>query len=266
VPSLCGPPIENFAPPDLARLANDEQAALAAKHRGRFDGFVAALPMHDPDAAVAEADRAVTQLGAAGVQVYANVNGRPLDAPEFLPLFERMAQLNRPIWLHPALGMEHADYPGETASKYELWWALGWPYETSKAMYRLVFAGVFDRWPNLKIIAHHGGGLIPMIEGRLDAGMKACGTRTPPEMREKDRTPLRGKPLASFKRFHADTATFGSAAAIECALGFFGAERMLFATDMPFYDIAGTIEAVRQVERPNAEQAAVLAGNFKRLV
>jgi aminocarboxymuconate-semialdehyde decarboxylase len=151
-----------------------------------------------------------------------------------MDLFSLMAELDRPLLLHPTLGMDTPDYAGETYSKYELWWALGWPHETSKAMYRLVFAGVFDRWPDLKIITHHGGGLIPMVEGRLGAGLEAYGSRTPPELREKENTPLRGEPLAAFKRFYTDTATFGSAAAVECALKFFVPERVLFATDMPF--------------------------------
>lgn len=103
-----------------------------------------------------------------------------------------------------------------------------------KTMYRLVFAGVFDRWPGLKIITHHGGGLIPMVEGRLGTGLESYGTRTPPELREKENTPLCGEPLAAFKRFYTDTATFGSAAAVKCALEFFGPEHLLFATDMPF--------------------------------
>lgn len=79
-----------------------------------------------------------------------------LDTPPFMALFALMAELDRPLLLHPTLGMDTPDYAGETYSKYELWWALGWPCETSKAMYRLVFAGVLDRWPELKIITHHG--------------------------------------------------------------------------------------------------------------
>jgi aminocarboxymuconate-semialdehyde decarboxylase len=85
------------------------------------------------------------------VQIFTNLNGAAIDTPPFMALFALMAELDRPLLLHPALGMDLPDYAGETHSKYELWWTLGWPYETSKAMYRLVFAGVFDRWPNLKI-------------------------------------------------------------------------------------------------------------------
>jgi len=238
VPCLVSSSLEALAGPEqaaeLARCANDGMAAMAARHTDRFPGFFASLALNHPDAMLSEAHRAVTELGACGVQIFTNVNGAAIDTPSFMELFALMAELDRPLLLHPTLGMDTPDYAGEAYSKYELWWALGWPYETSKAMYRLVFAGVFDRWPYLKIITHHGGGLIPMVGGRLGAGLDAYGTRTPPELQEKENTPLRGEPIAAFKRFYTDTATFGSAAAVQCALEFFGPERMLFATDMPF--------------------------------
>ena len=112
------------------------------------------------------------------------------------------------------------------------------------------------------------GGLIPMAEGRLGAGLESYGTRTPPEMREKENTPLRGNPLAAFKSFYTDTATFGSAAAVECALAFFGPERVLFATDMPFgpeqgaAHIAGALAAVQRHVASPAARDRVLFRNW----
>ena len=244
---------------------------MAARHPDRFPGFFASLAMNHPVAMLDEARRAVTQLGACGVQVFTSMNGAALDTQPAMGLCALMAELDRPILLHPCLGMAAPDYAGESHSKYELWWALGWPYETSKAMYRLVFAGVFDRWPDLKIITHHGGGMIPMVEGRLGAGLEAYGTRTPPELREKENTPLRGEPLAAFRRFYTDTATFGSAAAIECALKFFGPERVLFATDTPFGPEQGaghirtTLDAVAGLSLTEQQRQAVLSGNAERL-
>src|SRR3990172_1136982 len=106
-------------------------------------------------------DRAIRQLGARGVQIFSNVNGRPLDEPEFRPLFERMAAHDLPIWMHPSRPVTFADYPVEKKSKYEMWWVFGWPYETSIAMARIAFTGIFDAFPNLKIITHHTGGMAP---------------------------------------------------------------------------------------------------------
>src|SRR5213593_4864462 len=136
--TLASPPIEALAGPDatpaLARLANDGMAELVAKHPDRFPVFVASLPMNNPDAALREIDRAIDTLGATGVQMFTNVNRQPLDLPEFQPLFDRMAERRLPIWLHPARPPGVADYADEPRSKFDLWWAFGWPYETSVAM------------------------------------------------------------------------------------------------------------------------------------
>lgn len=264
--SLGSPAIEAIASPDrspeLARIGNDAQAAWVADYPGRFPAFVASLPMNSPGAALEEARRAVEELGAAGVQVYTHVNGQPLDTHGHLAIFELMAELDRPVWIHPLRASTVSDYPdaGEAVSKYDLWWALGWPHETSVAMGRLVFAGVFDKWPNLKMITHHAGGTIPMMEGRLDGGLALMGKRYAPEHAGAAQTGLKEKPLDAFRRFYADTATFGSRAAIECGAAFFGKERMLFASDFPFAGIRESLEAAESMGE------AVLQGNALRLI
>jgi predicted TIM-barrel fold metal-dependent hydrolase len=133
----------------------------------RFVGFGACLPMNDPDETLKELERAVSTLGAKGAQIYTNINNRPLDDPEFQPVFDEMARRKLPIWLHPTRGSDFPDYLTENKSLYEIWWTFGWPYETSAAMARLVFSGLFDRHPDIKIITHHGGAMIPFFEGRV---------------------------------------------------------------------------------------------------
>ena len=149
--SLPTPPIELFAKPadaiELSRIANDSMAELVRKHPDRFVGFAAALPMNAPDAAVTEAHRAVRELGARGIQIHSNILGKPLVAAEFLPLFEAMAGYDLPIWLHPYRGADFPDYLTEQASEYEIWWTFGWPYDTSAAMARIVFAGLYTGGP-----------------------------------------------------------------------------------------------------------------------
>jgi predicted TIM-barrel fold metal-dependent hydrolase len=130
--------------------------------------------------------------------------------------------------------MTTPDYSTEKVSKFDLWWALGWPYETSVAMGRLVFSGLFDRCPDLAIITHHVGGMIPMMEGRIGSGLDLLGTRVLPGYEQAVKTSLKQRPLEAFRKFYADTASFGSRAAIECGKAFFGIDRLLFATDMPF--------------------------------
>ena len=262
--SLGSPAVEAIAGPDhspeLARIGNDAQAKWSQDHPDRFPGFIASLPMNNPTAALEEAKRAVTDLGAAGVQVYTHVNGKPLDQPEFLGVFALMAELNRPIWLHPLRASTVADYPGEEVSKYDIWWAFGWPHETSVCCSRLVFAGIFDRWPDLKVITHHAGGTIPMMEGRLGPGLDLMGDRYPPQHADAARTELKERPLDAFRRFHADTATFGSRLAVEAGAAFFGQERMLFASDFPFAGIAESLSASKGMNE------AVMTGNASALL
>src|SRR5207247_4578481 len=124
-----------------------------------------------------EMRRALGRRAATGVQICANVNGLPLDGPQFRALFDRMASLGLPIWLHPARPASFPDYPGETRSRYDIWWAFGWPYETTAAMARLVFSGLFDRHPDLKIITHHMGAMLPYFEGRAGGGRDQHGRR-----------------------------------------------------------------------------------------
>jgi uncharacterized protein len=236
--SIATPPIEVYAAPgdaiDLARIANDGMAELVARHPDRFPAFVASLPLGDPDASMAELHRSVEQLGARGVQIFSNINGRPLDAPEFLPLFDAMAAHDLPLWLHPFRGADIADYASESRSEYEIWWALGWPYETSVAMARLVFSGLFDRHPHLKIITHHMGAMAPYFEGRLGPGLDQMGVRTSDQDLGAVLRRLNKRPLDYFRMFYADTAVFGAYDATVCGLKFFGADHVLFASDAPF--------------------------------
>lgn len=245
--SLASPAPEGIAgpetSPDLARRGNDALAEWCEADRDRFPGFVASIPMNRPDAALIEARRAIRELGAVGVQVYTNVNGAPLDRPANLAVFELMAELKRPVWLHPLRSSHQPDYAHESISKFDLWWAFGWPHETAVCAGRLVFSGLFDHFPDLRIITHHAGGTIPMVEGRIESGLKALGTRYSPEDAHAAKSPLKESPIQAFRRFHADTATFGSRAAILAARSFFGSQQMYFAGDFPFADIEGSLRA-----------------------
>jgi predicted TIM-barrel fold metal-dependent hydrolase len=274
--SLASPPIEALGPPplstEMARIANDGMAELVAKYPQRFPAFVASLPMNDPEGLLREAERAIGALGAAGVQVFTNVLGAPLTAPATLPLFDLMARLDRPIWLHPARGADFADYRTEKKSRYEIWWTFGWPYETSVAMAHIVFEGLFDRYPDLKIITHHMGGMVPYFEGRVGPGWDQLGTRTSDEDYTALLAKLKKRPLDYFRMFYADTALFGAREATKCGLAFFGPERVLFASDSPFDPEKGsmyirtTIEVLDSLDLAPAERHAIYEGNARRLL
>lgn len=240
--TLSMPAIEYVASPDkspdLAKLANDGMAEIVAKHPKQFPAFVASVPMNNIKAGVAEIKRAVEKLGAKGIQIMTNVNGRPLDDPEFAPIFETMHAYDLPVWMHPTRPQKFADYPTEQGSKYDIWWVFGWPYETSAAMARMVFSGFFDRWPNLKVITHHLGAMVPFLDARVGLGLDQLGTRENAEphyaqivadMKKKGR-----RPVDYFRMFFGDTAINGSKAGTKCGIEFFGCEHVLFGTDCPF--------------------------------
>src|SRR5579864_9086241 len=155
---------------DVRKKINDGFVELCAKEKDHFPGWVAQVSLAAPDAGVAEAERAMKN-GALGVQIYTNVAGKPLDRPEYAPFWKKLNELGAPIWLHPARGAETPDYPSvEDKSLYEIWWTIGWSYETACAMLRLVYSKIMDTHPNLKIITHHFAGIVPMLEGRLGPG------------------------------------------------------------------------------------------------
>lgn len=274
--SLSAPPIESINPDrqitlGLATLANDSMADLVRRHPDRFPGFLASLPLNHPDASVAELERAVTDLGALGVQIFSNVNGLPLDDARFLPLFETAHRLGCPIFLHPARGAGTPDYPGEPKSKYEIWWTFGWPYETSVAMQRLVFCRLFERLPGIRIVAHHLGAMVPYFEGRVGYGLDQFGSRTADEDYEALLKSMGRRPIDYFRMFWADTAVFGSRAATECGLSFYGTDQVMFASDAPFDPEGGTLyirETIRildSLEIAEADRRKIYQGNAERL-
>jgi aminocarboxymuconate-semialdehyde decarboxylase len=269
--SLPNPPLEEIAQGEtaqrLSRVANDAMAELCAQHPGRFPAFVAAVSLDDVDAALAEAERAIITLGARGIQIFTNIAGHPLDEERFAPVFALMAAHDLPIWLHPARSASMPDYASETKSRFEMWWCFGWPYETTVAMARLVFAGVFDRHPGLKIVTHHlGGGMIPFFDGRIGAGMEVLGQRTSDEDYSKIIPSLKRPHLEYFREFYADTALFGASNGLPCGLDFFGADRVVFATDAPLGPIAKTVAAIDALALDDAERQKIMAGNAERLM
>jgi len=256
----------------LSVIGNDSMAELCSQYPDRFPGFIASIAMNDFDGVVDEIDRSVKDLGAFGIQIFTNVNGKPLDAPEFRQVFERMHELDKPIWLHPARGASMPDYATEDSSQYEIWWTFGWPYETSAAQSRLVWSKVMTDLPNLKIITHHAGGMTPFFEGRVGPGWDQMGARTsaidytslPKEL---------GRPhVEIFKSFYADTATFGSGSAIRCALDFYGADHVIFASDAPFDPEKGpmyireTIRVIEELGLSESDRQMIYYDNLARLV
>src|SRR6202165_5819564 len=275
--TLSLPAIEFLAPhdqsPELARLANDGMAEIVARHPECFPAFVASLPMNNVPEALREMERAIEKLGAKGVQIFTNVNGRPLDEPEFYPVFERMAnKYDLPIWVHPTRTAKFADYPTEQKSKYEIWWLFGWPYETSAFMARLVFSGMLDKLPRLRIITHHLGAMAPYFVNRIGYGMDQFGARTSDEDYESLLKKMTKRPVDYFRMFYGDTSVNGAPSAIRCGLDFYGAGHVLFGTDCPSAPQGGplfireTIKALDGLKLKKNDLRRIYFGNAIRML
>jgi uncharacterized protein len=238
--------------PEYARVANDGMAEMCRKWPKEFPAFVASLPMNNPRAALEEMDRAIGKLGARGIQIISSVAGRPLDDPEFLPVFERISNHHdMPVWMHPARPASRADYAGEPKSKYEIWQVLGWPFETSVAMARMVFSGLLEKLPRLRIITHHCGGMIPYFAGRAETLWAQLGSRSADGEEAEVLKRLSKPPIEYFKMFYGDTVLGGATAPLACGIAFFGVERVVFASDCPFDPEGGPMfirEGIRSIE------------------
>ena len=273
-----GPPAELLAKPEdvvgLVKLYNDEIAGLVGKYPDRFIGGVACLPMNDVDAALEEARRAVTELGFKGVLVdspvyeYSADKTKPIDLPEYMPLYEMMSKYDLPIWIHPRREASMPDYTTEKASKYFINHCFGWPYETTVAMARLVFSGILEAYPTLKLITHHAGAMVPFFSDRIVRLYGYQASHGQNAFMEK----LKKPPIDYFKSFYNDTALYGSPAGLMCAYDFFGADRLLFGTDMP-YDaeqgdefIRETIRAVGEMQITDGERNKIYKENAARLL
>jgi len=257
--TVIGPPLEAMANPedavDLAKMANDEMAEWVARHPDRFIA-AAALPMNNMDAALKEVDRAINDLKLRGVQIFTSINDKPLDSQEFLPLYQKMAQYDLPIWIHPLKEMTEPDYPGERRSKYGLAAILGWPHATSMAIMRLAGSGLMEKYPKIKFITHHDGGTVPYLAGRI---------QNSPFKYENLTMPI----IDSLRLFYNDTAVQGTVSNLMCAYAFCGADHMLLGTDFPMVPsdlVRETIRSVNEMTIPGVEKKRIFEENARQIL
>ena len=252
--TIANVPLEkNVSPKDaieLAHVSNDELAELVIKYPNRFFGGVANLPMNDMDAALEETDRAIRQLKLKGVQIFSRINGEPLDTPKFRPLYKKMAEYDLPIWIHPAT-YEGGDMMPNGRAPFDIG-IFSWPFETTSAMYRLVTAGVFVEFPNLKFIVHHAGAMVPFFGERIKWVMSLV-PQPHHNLHE------------HFRKFYVDTAVYGNTPSLMCAYDYFGAGHMLFGTDAPLGPRWGMVEdTIASIERmaiPDGDKERILKKN-----
>ena len=272
------PPVEDLAGPkdavELAKIANDSMAELVYKYPDRFIAATACLPLNDMDAAMKELDRAIKDLKFRGIQITTTIMDKPLDSPEFQPLFEKMNAYGLPIQMHPRtmLGgtrfLDEANVPKDIIG----FWAqtpYNWPFETTIAMGRLVFSGTFEKYPNLKILAHHLGGFVPYHIERTTYFMQGSEMRFGVDMMPKGNFMKHWADY--YKMFYNDTACYGATRTLMCGYDFFGADHMLFGTDLPFDSTGGTrlirdtIRSVDEMDISDGDRKKIFEDNARRL-
>lgn len=251
-----------------ARLFNDDLANIVAGHPDRFMG-VALLPTTNPDVMLPEFERAVKDLGMVGGFFVVGPTVKPPDHPDYDLLYQKAVELDVPLWLHPSRPPIYPDYVGEQVSQFQVWQTLSWLLDSSTAMVRLVFDGVYDRYPDLKMIIHHHGALVPLFAQRMQYGWDYFEQNTG----QKQPTDISSPYIEHFKNFYVDTATQGyEPLLLQIALNFFGPERMLFGSDAPMDATSGrafttdSVNSVLDMDVKKKDLEKIFAGNFLRLI
>ena len=237
---------------ESARLFNDEAHALAAGRPDRF-AAMAAVPMQDPEAAAGELERAAGRLGMRSVEIGASAGTRELDDPALIPFWEVAERLGVLVFIHPIRP------PGrDRMQDYYLFNLIGFLVETTVAACRMIYGGVLDRFPNLRVCLAHAGGMAIWIQGRLDHGLRvlpAC------------QGVIKNPPSEYLKRFYFDTVTHRPEA-LRFVADAVGADRLLMGTDYPFevadFDPLGTVAAVPGLS--NTERTGIRGGTVAALL
>lgn len=237
---------------ELCRILNDAFAEAHAKHPKRFKAF-ARLPMVDMDDCVRELERCYDELKMHGVMMPTNLAGKYIDEAEFKPFWDALAGAGKPLFLHPANAPCQANW-----NKFSLHQKILWPTDSTLAIARVVYAGIFDRYPNLKLIASHLGGMILLYLDRLNwrEGNIEC----------------KQEPEVYFKKIYYDTAGPIRSTFIKLVYDTVGAEQILFGADYPhgrggrddqFYPM--TLDAMKELDIPQADKEKICYRNAQSL-
>jgi aminocarboxymuconate-semialdehyde decarboxylase len=234
------------------RIANDGVAEFCSRRADRFLGL-GGVTLQEPELAVRELDYVMTHLKLKGVQILTNVDGRELSDPAYRPFFARAEQLGAFIMLHPN-GFTHA----ERLTHFYFNNILGNPLETTVALHSLIFSGTLARFPDLNLMAVHGGGYLPAYSGRIDHAWGA---------RQDSHGDLPLQPTTYLRQVYLDSVVF-SYHQLAYLLALFGPDRILMGTDYPYdmaeYNPIGHIAGVDGMDETTLAQLA--GGNAMRLL
>jgi predicted TIM-barrel fold metal-dependent hydrolase len=256
--SVTAPSIDQLDPiagVDIARESNDELAAVIQKYPDRFMGYAVLAPKA-PDAAAAELERAVKQLGFAGWNTHSNISGAYLDEERFLPIFETAHDLNIPIYLHPTIPAfaQARTYGFALAGP-----TLGFGMEVTLTLMRLIYSGLFDRFPRLKIILGHLGEGLPFIMQRIDwAYIRPFA----PALRPKNL-----KKPSEYLKNNVWVTTSGNyyKPAFDCTCEALGVERILLGTDYPYEESQECIDFIEGLDLSEEAKEKIYSKNAAEL-
>lgn len=236
----------------LAESMNDVLAEIARRHPQQFKAL-ASLPLPHVNDAVDELHRAIDRLGMHGLALGSNINGRPLDSPEFVPLYEEADRMGLTVFIHPMIPLGI-----ESLNEYDLAASAGFLLDTTVAASRLIYSGILERCQNLRVIIPHLGGVFPYIISRIDNAY-----RTRPECRLNITKP----PSHYLKQLYIDAVSF-HLPSLRCALETVGASQLLLGSDYPFAlgDMKRAVESVKELGLSTEDEKKVFAGNALRIL
>jgi aminocarboxymuconate-semialdehyde decarboxylase len=232
----------------VAREVNDELAALVERYPDRFVAL-ATLPMQAPDAAAQELER-VTAAGFRGAMIYSNVAARPLDDPALRVVFDTAARLEAPIFVHPTFPLT-----ASTVDAYALIPTLGFMFDTTTAVVRLVLDGLFERHPEFRLVLAHAASLLPQLAGRIDYEA---------ERHSDGRGAVSGKPSDHLRLIYTDSVCVWPPA-LRSTIELVGPERVMFGSDYPFWDPKRTLDTIEAAGLSEDVVTAVQSENARRL-
>ena len=245
-----------FAPPErqaeVARLVNDAYADLAARHPTRFKGF-ASIPMDDPDAALRELERTQGELRMNGVIVLSNINGRALTDARYRPFFVECDRRRVCVFIHPMIPAS-----AEPFAEYVLGPIIGFPFDTTLAVARLCYAGVFRELPNIRWILGHLGGAVPYLMERMDNGWRDFA---------ECRVNIDELPSVYLKRLYYDTVSF-SAPSLRLTRELVGADHMVMGSDYPHLlgSIDRAVSSIESLDIPGADKERIFGGTARTIL
>ncbi|WP_338603055.1 amidohydrolase family protein [Sulfolobus tengchongensis] len=260
--------VQNRDLPKLVRVANDSLAEIVNKYPDKFIGIGVLPAIYE--GFIDEVKRSIRDLGFKGVMILSNLVGKPVDADEMDSFYQFMSSQNLPVFIHPTNPPYGNSYPW--AREYRLIQMLGWPYDTSLAMARVVFSGILDRYPNLKFVIHHAGAMIPFFSKRIE-GFYDEAVEYPEVYGGETFRKLNKHPIEYFKNnFYVDTVLNGNTSALRASYEFYGIDHMVFATDYPFGPEKGErwtrdiLNSVIELKLDDYNQEKIFSKNARQLL